>query len=365
MYGLGGIRMYQSKTRRCGIALLSLSICLRLCMLLGLDSRAGAWLSQAVSGQEAARWLIFWQTGQAAPAEQPEQKPEMIVLRYEQPREQEPQAVPIQVRTLLSPEELAAAEEIGVTGGCTYSFDKQALLERPSALELSGDGPKVLIIHTHSSEAYTQEPGSSYEPTAAYRTLDESRSVIAVGDALAQALECGGIEVLHDRSCNDYPSFNDAYWTTLQKIEAWVAEYPTLQMVIDLHRDAVEDGSGNAVALSSTQRGASAAQLMLVVGTDQGGLSHPDWQENLANALKLQSVLQGRYPGLCRSIDLRTERFNQHMTPGSLLVEVGTNGNTLSQALHSAELLGGSLADMLHTLERTGGVLHQPQGAEE
>lgn len=361
MYALGGIRMYQSKTKRCGLVLLSVSICLRVCMLLGLDSRAAALLHDVTTGRETARWLLFWQTGQAAPAEQPEQTPEMIVLRYEQPQQQEPQTVPIEVRTVLSPEELAEAGEITVAGGCTYSFDKQALLDRPSGMVLSGDGPKILIVHTHSSEAYTQETGSTYESTAAYRTLDDSQSVIAVGDALARTLEAEGIEVLHDRSCNDYPSYNDAYWTTLQKIEDWKEQYPSIQMVIDLHRDAVEDASGNAVPLSSTQQGDSAAQLMLVVGTDQGGLSHPDWQENLANALKLQSVLQGRYPGLCRSIDLRTERFNQHMSPGSILVEVGTNGNTLRQALRSAELLGDGLADLLHTLERNDGVLCAPQ----
>ena len=116
-------------------------------------------------------------------------------------------------------------------------------------------------------------------------------------------------------------------------------------------------GSRGAVALASTQNGEAAAQLMLVVGTDQGGLSHPNWQENLANALKLQSVLEGQYPGLCRDLDRRTERFNQHATPGSILVEVGTNGNTLRQALHSAELLGDSLARMLNALRTNGGTL--------
>ena len=99
---------------------------------------------------------------------------------------------------------------------------------------------------------------------------------------------------------------------------------------------------------------------MLVVGTDQGGLWHPNWQENLANALKLQAVLQGAYPGLCRSLDLRTERFNQHAAPGSLLVEVGTNGNTLPQAIRSAELLGEAMAQMLTALEANGGTLQAP-----
>lgn len=350
--------MYQGRTRRCGAAMVIISICLRICMLLGLDTRVTAFLTQTAKSTDFARWMLFLETGQAAPEPQAED-PEMLVLYYDTPqvRESEPVSVPIEVHSKLLPELLATAEEITVAGKCTYSYDKQALLERPSAMDLSQDGPKVLIIHTHSSEAYTQEAGYEYTPTSDYRTLDAHRSVIAVGDTVAAVLEEQGIETIHDRSCNDDPSYNDSYWTTLKKIEAWTEQYPSIQMVLDIHRDAIEDNAGNALALSTLQNGQSAAQLMLVVGTDQGGLSHPDWQENLANALKLQAVLQGQYPGLCRNLDLRTERFNQHCTPGSVLVEVGTNGNTLRQALWSAKLLGDGLARMLHAIEAYDGVL--------
>ena len=184
--------------------------------------------------------------------------------------------------------------------------------------------------------------------------------MIRVGEVLAQTLQERGIGVIHDQSINDYPSYNDSYAVTLTKIRQWQEQYPQLRMVIDLHRDAVEDG-GKAVALSATQQGESCARLMLVVGTDQGGLTHPDWQENLANALKLQAVLEGQYPGLCRDLDLRTERFNQHTAPGALLVEVGTNGNTLEQAERSARLLGDGLADMIAALQANNGLL--PMGA--
>ena len=360
--------MYQKKSRRCCALMLTVSICLRVCMLLGLDARAAALLSQAARSTELARWVLFLETGQAAPSPAPEDtvpEPQLVVLQIQKtkPRpaeepeaESAPEPAPA-AGTELLPMALAEAGELSVAGACTYFYDKSALLARPSALDFSGDGPKILIVHTHGTEAYTPEPGWEYQSSASYHTLEADRSVIAVGDALAQALEERGIEALHDRSLNDYPSFNDAYWTGLTKIEAWLEQYPGIQMVIDVHRDAVADGAGNAMALSSTQEGQSAAQVMLVVGTDQGGLSHPGWQENLANALKLQSVLQGQYPGLCRSLNLRTERFNQHATPGSLLVEVGTNGNTLRQALCTAELLGDALARMIHALAQNGGVL--------
>ena len=346
--------MYQRTSRRCCAFMLLVSVCLRICMLLGLDAKAAAMLVNAAESPDFARFLLYLETGQVTQAEVPVSEPEMVVLRIQQPQPKPVEPVEMQVITIdtpVLPAKPAAAQDIEVAGACTYSYDKAALLAQPSSLDFSGDGPKILIVHTHSSEAYTPEPGWEYEPLTDHRTLDESRSVIAVGDALTQTLERYGIEVLHDRTCNDYPSYNDSYWLTLQKINSWLAQYPSIEMVIDIHRDAVEDGSGGAVALSSTQNGQSAAQLMLVVGTDQGGLSHPHWQDNLANALKLQSVLQGQYPGLCRKIDLRTERFNQHATSGSILVEVGTNGNTLQQALLSAQLLGDGIAATIQLME--------------
>ncbi len=346
--------MHKGKSRRCCAWMLALSVCLRLSMALGLDARAMAFLTRTARQEEFARWMLFLETGQAVQVQEQEPEAKLWVLQVEQPMEEEKEA-PVEEPAPLHLT-VAPSSEITVAGGCTYAFDKQALLERPSTLDLSGTGPQILIVHTHGSEAYTPEAGMTYQSLGNYRTLDAERSVIQVGEVLADTLEQAGFGVIHDTAVNDYPSYNTSYWTTLQRIENWKAQYPSLQMVIDVHRDAVEQ-NGQAVALSATADGESCAKLMLVVGTDQGGLSHPNWQENLANALKLQSVLQGRYPGLCRSMDLRTERFNQHATPGSFLVEVGTNGNTLSQALRSAELLGQCLGDMLTALKQNGGRL--------
>lgn len=364
--------MYERKNRRCCAAMLAVSVCLRLCMFLGLDAKAAAWVSEAASSTGFARWMLFLETGQAAQAEEPVPEQRLWVLKYEDaqskaaeapseiPVEQadDPPAAAVSAQSSAPlPTALATADQISMAGGCTYTVDKAALLSRPSALDFSGEGPKILIIHTHATEAYTPESGWGYEASSDYRTLDTDYSVVRVGRVLAETLEGYGIEVIHDETLNDYPSYNGSYYAALDRIEGWLEQYPGIQMVIDVHRDAVADESGNAVALSATENGESCARLMLVVGTDQGGLSHPNWQENLANALKLQSVLDGVYPGLCRSLDLRTERFNQHATPGSILVEVGSNGNTLQQALRSARFLGEGLASMIAALEANGGVL--------
>ena len=278
------------------------------------------------------------------PSDEPVTDGTVIIEDAPEPAEAEDAAEPL----TFSAEE---ADAIAVAGGCTYEFDKQALLTRPSALDFSVDGPKILIVHTHASEAYTPEDGFSYEPSGELRTQDETRSVIRVGSEIARILEDAGIETLHDTTANDYPSYNGSYARMEAIIESYLAEYPSIQMVLDVHRDAVEDQAGFPAALSCKLDGEDYARLMLVVGTDEGGLEHPGWQENLANALKLQALLNRAAPGLCRDIDLRTERFNQHETKGSLLCEFGASGNTLSQALRTARLFADTLVTFINSVK--------------
>ena len=239
------------------------------------------------------------------------------------------------------------AQAITIGGACTYTVDKTALLQKQLDLDFSGTEPTVLIVHTHSSEAYTQETGWEYEESDELRTQNPERSVIRVGEELAQVLRDHGISVIHDTSINDYPSYNGAYDRTLEKINQWVAQYPSIQMVLDVHRDAQEDEDGTPLGSVVEVDGQESSQIMLVVGTDEGGLEHPNWQENLAAALQVQALANRDYPELMRNLDLRTERFNQHMTKGSLLLEMGSTGNTLKQALVAARAIGECLAQLI------------------
>lgn len=329
--------MYQRKSRQYCALMLIVSVCLRVCMFLGLDDQLGRLASEVIQNPKTAEFLLFLETGQRIELTEP--RPQVLTVSVAAPQ---PKPVPMTV-VKKEPTKTVSAQELKIAGQCTYSYDKEALLLQQTTLDFSADGPQVLIVHSHTTEAYTPADGLTYKEVPSYRTLDETRNVIAVGAVLAEALRQQGVDVIHDTSVNDYPDYNTSYWNTLQRIEAWQAQYPGLQLILDIHRDAVENEEGDAVALLSTQGGQQAAQLMLVVGTDEGGLEHPNWQDNLANALKLQSVLMGQYPGLCRKLDLRTERFNQHVSPGALLVEVGTNGNTLTQAKASAVLLADAV----------------------
>lgn len=235
-----------------------------------------------------------------------------------------------------------SADQLELTYSCSLRPDLKKLVVQPLAWNLYGDEPTVLILHTHATESYTKQ-GETYTESAAYRTLDQGYNMLSVGDALARVLEENGIRVIHDRTLHDYPSYNGSYTHARQTIAGYLEEHPSIRLVLDLHRDASGD-IRNQLRTQATVDGAPSAQLMLVMGTDAAGLSHPGWQTNLALGLKLQLQLEALAPGITRPINLRGQRFNQDMTPGSLLIEVGAAGNTHPEAIRAAQVLGQAIA---------------------
>lgn len=281
---------------------------------------------------------------------------ELPALRFRDLPPEEEEAVPEETAPPESTtaEEGAAPEEapvftveeagaLAVFGNCTLPYDKEALLLSPLPATAPSEGPQVLIVQTHSTEAYTKEPGWEYEETELCRTLDENYSVIRVGSEIAAALEARGIDVIHDKTINDYPSYAGSYDRMAEIIQGYLDAYPSIRMVLDVHRDAFEESDGSLGATEENGR----AKVMLVVGTDEGGLYHPNWQGNLSFALKLEALLQRSVPGLSRGISLCTQRYNQNLTPLSLLCEFGAAGDTLEDALLAADAFAASLGDLL------------------
>lgn len=232
----------------------------------------------------------------------------------------------------------ADASNISFRYNCSLRPDLDDLITRPLTWDLTGDSPTVLIVHTHATESYTRSSGEIYEESAAFRTLDEGYNMISVGDHLAELLEAGGITVIHDRTLHDYPSYNGSYNSSRKAVASYLEQHPGIQLVLDLHRDASGDNNAQ-MKTSATVNGKSSAQLMFVVGTNASGLKHPNWEENLSLALKLQTQLERICPGICRNVNLRAQRFNQDISPGALLVEVGAAGNTHAEALTAVEVL--------------------------
>lgn len=231
---------------------------------------------------------------------------------------------------------------------CNYRPDLEALVKQALDWDLTAAEPTVLIVHTHASESYTPTAEQSYTESSPYRTLNTEYNMVALGDRLTELLEQAGICVLHDRRIHDYPSYNSAYNNSRTAVEEYLRQYPSIQVVLDLHRDAVLLADGSQYAPTVEVDGAQTAQLMLVVGTDASGLEHPDWRENLAAALKLQILLEQAAPGITRPTILRAQRFNHDLSDGAMIVEVGTAGNTFAQAAAAIPILAQALIGLMN-----------------
>lgn len=199
--------------------------------------------------------------------------------------------------------------------------------------------PLVLVIHTHGTEAFTKEGTTECPVNEAFRSSDTNENVVAVGDAFCETLERCGIGTIHCPEMFDLPTIMEAYDNSAAAVRAYLAEYPSIAYVFDIHRDALLSESGEYLAPTFAYGGKSTAEVMLVVGTDAAGAFHPDWDENLALALGMQSVMIERYGGMARGYNLRTASFNQQLSPGFLLAEVGSCANTLAEAKRAAALL--------------------------
>lgn len=352
--------LYQRKSkRRFLLGLLLLALCTRVAC--ASEWRAAVWKqTRAALGSAALlRGAVFLETG-LLPEREPAATGEICApnehptdaacpARAERP-EAETETVTAQPPTgeAAPPAEAAPdftadeAEAILFRGDCSYEVDKAELLLRP--LDWPDEpGPKVLIIHSHSCESYTQCEGHCYLPSANYRTLDLENNVVAVGDALAESLAALGVELIHDRTYNDYPDYNRSYAVAREKIQAYLERYPSIVMVLDLHRDALEKPVRETAELD----GQTVAPLMLVIGTDEGGLHHPNWADNLSCGLKLQALANRETPALFKRISFRKSRFNGDLTRGSLIVEVGSTENTLPEACAAMPYLARYVAELL------------------
>lgn len=289
----------------------------------------------------------------AVPAEPPPPDEEPGGQNDPPPEKKPDGAAPQSVLTLFDRERLDASS-ISLINPTDYEPDIDALLNEPLSFSVSGDGPSVLIVHTHGSEAYSRDDDDPYEESDPWRTTDRSHSVVRVGDELAAALESYGISVLHDRELHDWPDYNGSYNRSLLSVYEYLEEYPSIRIVFDLHRDAIMDDSGTVYKTVAEIGGSICSQVLLVVGTNFSGLDHPYWQENLKLALRLQYAMEELYPSLAKPIEMTQYRYNQHTTTGSLIVEVGCNGNTLRESVDAVRYFADAAAAVILDAEDRG-----------
>lgn len=213
------------------------------------------------------------------------------------------------------------------------------------------DQPQVLIMHTHTTESYMLTERDYYTTSDQSRTTDTEKNMAAVGEKIAAELTSAGITVLHDKTLHDYPSYNGSYSASAKTVNAYLKKYPSLKVVLDVHRDAIGGSGSDKVKVVKEIDGKPAAQVMLVMGSQTGKITgYPEWKQNLRLAMRFHQTIETMYPSLARPILLASKKYNQNLTTGSMLIEIGTDANTLDEALYSGTLVGKALAKTLSDL---------------
>lgn len=225
----------------------------------------------------------------------------------------------------------------------------QAIHTPPAFTLDKGSEPQVLIMHTHTTETYELAARDFYDNRYNARSRDQSRNVVRVGDEIAKKLEEAGIGVIHDKTEHDYPSYNGAYDRSRVTVQNILAENPSIKVVLDIHRDAISDDNGVHYAPVANINGKNAAQVMIISGCDDGTMNYPNYLQNLSFASLLEQNLENDHPGLTRPVSFKYKFYNQDLTTGSLLLEVGAFANSLEEAIYAGQLIGESL---VHTLQQ-------------
>lgn len=207
------------------------------------------------------------------------------------------------------------------------------------------ENKNILLFHTHSCESYTPSEKYQYNQTGTFRTTDLNFSVARVGTELEKQLRKYNYNVIHNLDYHDYPSYNGSYTRSLETVEKILEQNPS-DVIIDIHRDAVGSRSDYAPTVKIGDAD-EAAQIMFVIGTNGGGLWHPNWNQNLKFAIKIQEKAEEMYPGLFKPIMLTNSRYNQHAGKFASIMEIGATGNTLEQCLNSMKYLAKVMNEVI------------------
>ena len=325
---------------------------------------------QLVVGQSAllrsnegavARWLDGGADRDGAESEAPEKEAEPA----DPPEAEDPEdpanlpavtAAPDDIipRTLVpsSDSGYTRADDVYIYNTTGVEMDGAALAAAPVDITLGDPAqPQILIMHTHATEAYTPDGTDVYVQTDNSRTLDNTQNMVRIGEEMKEVFEEMGLSVIHDETPYDYPQYNGAYGRSGAGVEAYLEQYPSIKIVLDVHRDALIGEDGTVYKPLTTVDGQDTAQVMLVMGSPEAG-DYPRWAENLALAIKIQKSMDTLYPTLARPITVRgSSVYNQELTNGSLLVEVGAHGNTIQEAIRGARLFARAAGQVLLELE--------------
>lgn len=222
----------------------------------------------------------------------------------------------------------------------------ESVKELPFELDKNSDQPQVLIYHTHTTESFEPYERDFYDNSFTSKTTDMTKNVVSIGDNICKQLDAAGITYVHDTLVHDYPSYNEAYASSRKTVQEILKQYPSIKICLDIHRDGIQREDGTRIAPVTQVNGKQAAQIMIISGCDDGTMGMPNYLLNFRLASKLQSQIECDWKGLTRPVLFDYRHYNQDLTTGSLLIEVGSHGNSIDQAQYSGELIGKSLVKL-------------------
>ena len=183
--------------------------------------------------------------------------------------------------------------------------------------------PQVLIVHTHATESYTDGDYGYYLKSASTRSTDNTKNTVAVGEVMAQVLNEAGIVTINDATQHDYPNYTGGYVRSAQTIQTYLEKYPTIKVVLDVHRDAIAKDDNTKLKPTAEINGKKAAQIMILAGCETDSVEDfPNWEENFRFCLQLQKQMEADYPGLARPMSFKACKYNFHLLSGSILLEM-------------------------------------------
>ncbi len=236
----------------------------------------------------------------------------------------------------------------------TKTLNIEKVLSEPLELNIDKSKPAVLIFHSHTSEGYEMIEREWYAQDYTARSNDENRNIVRVGTEIANYLEKLGYTVIHDKTIHD-KSYSDSYPNSRKTVEKHLTEHPEIQIVLDIHRDSITQNNGEKVKPVNKIGGKKAAQLMIITGAEEGKVKDfPDWEYNLRFALQLQKKCETMFPGLMRPVLFSQRKYNMDMTRFSLLIEMGSEANTLEEACYSGRMLAAALASLMDDYQKKG-----------
>lgn len=226
----------------------------------------------------------------------------------------------------------------------------EKILSKPFQMKIGDNSePQVLIFHTHATESFESYDSDFYDTRGAWRSTDNNKNMVAVGNIFAEELKKQGINVIHDYEQHDYPSYNGSYARSCKTVESYLKKYPSIKIILDLHRDAVEKDGNIIMKTDAHIKGDRCSQIMVISGYDNGELNMPNWDKNFRLAVEMTQAMEKEYKGITRPLYLCDARYNMHLSQGLLLMEIGTHGNTLEESQITAYYAGKALGKLFKT----------------